>query len=181
MLVDKTSLWYWVLVARYGEEAGMLGEGGRNDSSWWREILRLRDCVSDEVERGWSEESIEWRVGNGDDTFFLDRSVVGCGALLSTRFQRLFDSSLKTGTITMMKGLRWDEGGAAWMWRRQLWALEEEMLVECRELLSDILSCNLTSQIDGCRGTIRVVAIPCGTHTFCSPVETLQLWMPHKT
>jgi hypothetical protein len=28
MLVDKTSLWYKVLVARYGEEAGMLKAGG---------------------------------------------------------------------------------------------------------------------------------------------------------
>ncbi|MCI45848.1 heat-shock protein, partial [Trifolium medium] len=29
--------------------------------------------------------------------------------------------------------------GAAWLWRRQLWAWEEEMLKECRSLLSKIV------------------------------------------
>ncbi|MCI57861.1 putative non-LTR retroelement reverse transcriptase, partial [Trifolium medium] len=38
MLTDKTGLWYRVLRARYGEEAGRVsvGGGGQSGSSWWR-------------------------------------------------------------------------------------------------------------------------------------------------
>ncbi|MCI73325.1 YIPF1-like protein, partial [Trifolium medium] len=35
--------------------------------------------------------------------------------------------------------LGWEEGGAAWQWRRQLWVWEEEMLGECTGLLYDIV------------------------------------------
>ncbi|MCI93984.1 heat-shock protein, partial [Trifolium medium] len=38
-----------------------------------------------------------------------------------------------------MKGLWWEEGGAEWSWRRRLWEWEEEMLGECRGILSDIV------------------------------------------
>ncbi|MCI66906.1 hypothetical protein A2U01_0088164, partial [Trifolium medium] len=37
-----------------------------------------------------------------------------------------------------MSDLGWGDGGAVWLWRRQLWAWEEELLEECRTLLSDI-------------------------------------------
>ncbi|MCI63048.1 receptor-like kinase, partial [Trifolium medium] len=43
MLVDKTGLWYRVLVARYGDEAGRVMDRGRRGSSWWKEIVRIRD------------------------------------------------------------------------------------------------------------------------------------------
>ncbi|MCI63321.1 helicase-like protein, partial [Trifolium medium] len=33
----------------------------------------------------------------------------------------------------------WGDEGAAWSWRRQLWAWEEALLEECRTLLSDIV------------------------------------------
>jgi hypothetical protein len=35
--------------------------------------------------------------------------------------------------------LEWEEGGATWSWRRQLWAWEEKRLGDCRSLLSDIV------------------------------------------
>ncbi|MCI56764.1 YIPF1-like protein, partial [Trifolium medium] len=38
-----------------------------------------------------------------------------------------------------MFSLRWEVGGEAWMWRRQLWAWEEEMLGECEALLHNFL------------------------------------------
>jgi len=34
-----------------------------------------------------------------------------------------------------MFDLGWTEGGEAWKWRHNLWAWEEELLVECRSLL----------------------------------------------
>ena len=45
MLVEKESLWYRVLVARYGEEGGRLLDGGRTASAWWRAIAALRSEV----------------------------------------------------------------------------------------------------------------------------------------
>ncbi|GAU46724.1 hypothetical protein TSUD_100160 [Trifolium subterraneum] len=33
----------------------------------------------------------------------------------------------------------WGGGGEAWLWRRQLWAWEEEMVEECRALFSDVV------------------------------------------
>ncbi|MCI20658.1 receptor-like kinase [Trifolium medium] len=46
-LVDKAGLWFRVLAARYGVEIGCLREGGRSGSSWWREIVRIRDGIGD--------------------------------------------------------------------------------------------------------------------------------------
>ncbi|GAU35620.1 hypothetical protein TSUD_30370 [Trifolium subterraneum] len=43
MLVNREGLWFRVLVARYGMERGRLRDGGRGGSSWWREIMRIRD------------------------------------------------------------------------------------------------------------------------------------------
>jgi hypothetical protein len=42
-LVDREGLWFKVLVCRYSEERGRLREGGIGGSSWWREIVRIRD------------------------------------------------------------------------------------------------------------------------------------------
>ena len=41
-MVEKESLWYRVLFARYGEEEGMLLDGGRTTSACWRAIAALR-------------------------------------------------------------------------------------------------------------------------------------------
>ncbi|MCI84675.1 RNA-directed DNA polymerase (Reverse transcriptase), partial [Trifolium medium] len=43
LLVDRGGMWYRVLMARYGEEAGRLSGGGRRGSVWWREISRICD------------------------------------------------------------------------------------------------------------------------------------------
>ncbi|GAU33481.1 hypothetical protein TSUD_370930 [Trifolium subterraneum] len=34
-----------------------------------------------------------------------------------------------------MSSLGWEVGGGAWVWRRQLWVWEEELLGECQALL----------------------------------------------
>jgi len=57
MLTYRGELWYRVLVARYGEEAGRLEVGGRSVSSWWREIAKIRDEVCN-VEGGWFAERV---------------------------------------------------------------------------------------------------------------------------
>ncbi|GAU28464.1 hypothetical protein TSUD_294670 [Trifolium subterraneum] len=53
-----------VLAARYGEYRGCLRAGVRNGSSWWREIVRIRDVV-DDLRGGWFEESVLNKLGDG--------------------------------------------------------------------------------------------------------------------
>jgi hypothetical protein len=68
-LVDRGGLWYRVLAARYGVERGCLRESGRRGSSWWREIVRIREGVG-EIRGGWFRESILKKVGDEVDIFF---------------------------------------------------------------------------------------------------------------
>ncbi|MCI35554.1 cysteine-rich receptor-like protein kinase, partial [Trifolium medium] len=50
-----------VLAARYGVERGSLREGGRNGSTWWREIVKIRDGLG-EIEGGWFGECVSKKV-----------------------------------------------------------------------------------------------------------------------
>jgi len=134
LLVDKIGLWYRVLVARYGEEAGRLEVGGQSVSSWWREIAKIRDGVGNDM-GGWFADRVTRKVWEGTNTLFWQdrwlRDVPLC-----RRFRRLFDLSLnKLSTVAGMFSLGWEVGGAAWRWRRRLWEWEEELLGECRQLL----------------------------------------------
>ena len=70
LLEDRGCFWYRVLVARYGEEAGRLAVGGWSGSSWWREIVKIRDGeVGDEG--GWFGARVSRVLGDGKNTFFL--------------------------------------------------------------------------------------------------------------
>jgi hypothetical protein len=135
MLVDRGGLWHRVLVARYGEVNGKFG--GWSGSSWWKEVAKIRD--RDGVDgSGWFEESVVRKVGDGRESFFWTDVWLG-GQPLCRRFRLLFDlAKKKSFTIATMHVLGWEEGGAGWRWRRRLWVWEEEMLEECKTLLSDI-------------------------------------------
>jgi hypothetical protein len=51
-------------------------------------------------------------------------------------FGRLFDLTVnKSSSVAEMFAAGWETGGEAWVWRRQLWACEEEMLGKCQSLL----------------------------------------------
>jgi len=78
-----------VLAARYGEEAGRLGVGGRSVSFWWKELVKIRDGVGD-ADGGWFAERVSKRVGDGSQTFFWYDRWIG-DVPLCTRFRRLFD------------------------------------------------------------------------------------------
>jgi hypothetical protein len=80
LLVDKESLWFRVLSARYGVGGGQLRDCDRTTSLWWRDIAALREHVSRVV-------------GNGRVTRFWTDVWVG-GLLFGDRFYRLFDLSL---------------------------------------------------------------------------------------
>ena len=138
MLLDRGGLWYRVLVARYGEEAGRLVVGGRSASSWWREIVKIRDGVG-EIDGGWFAERVSKVLGDGTNTFFwLDRWVGD--VLLCMRFARLFDlTTNKLSIVADMCALGWGVDGEAWSWQRRLWVWEEEMIEGCRILLANVI------------------------------------------
>jgi len=63
LLVEKESLWYRVLLARYGEEGGRLLDGGRTTSAWWRTIAALR-------KEAWCSTHVSRSVGYGKHFIF---------------------------------------------------------------------------------------------------------------
>lgn len=74
MLVDRKGTWFSVSSTNYGEEDGRLKEGGQYGSTWWREVVRIRDGVG--VAGGsWFAENIRKMVGNGTNPW-LDRLSV---------------------------------------------------------------------------------------------------------
>jgi len=136
-LVDREGLWFKVLLSRYGEEKGRPREEGRMGSAWWKEIVKIRAGIG--VEGGsWFEENISKRLGNGFNTYFWSDCWVGTVSLREI-FRRLFDLSVHQNlTVGAMHALGWSEDGEAWRWRRCLFAWEEELVVEIRNLLSNI-------------------------------------------
>ncbi|WJX74571.1 hypothetical protein P8452_58208 [Trifolium repens] len=117
--------------------AGQVEGGGRLGSAWWREIVRIRDGVGGGRDR-WFGEGVARKVGDGTDTLFWTDPWVG-GTPLCERFRRLFDlAATKSRTVAEMYGAGWEAGGEAWVWRRHLWAWEEELLGECQALLLSV-------------------------------------------
>ena len=131
LLVDRDSLWYRVLSAQYGVEDGCICQGGRDGSLWWRDIWLLREDV-------WFNSHVSRSVGDGNNTLFWTDVWVG-GVSLRDRFSRLLDlSTLKEVTVTAMCSLGRGLECGAWLWRRRLFAWEEELVGELRLLLENI-------------------------------------------
>ncbi|PNX70724.1 receptor-like kinase, partial [Trifolium pratense] len=124
-------MWFRVLAARYGVEGGRLRDGGRRGSLWWREIASIREGVGEPGD-GWFGEHVVRRVRGDLDTLFWTGPWVDETPLCV----RL--SETKLHTVAEIFSLGWGMDGAAWVWRRQLGAWEEEMLRECQILLSNI-------------------------------------------
>jgi hypothetical protein len=86
--------------------------GGRSGSSWWREIMRIRDGV-DGLGGRWFRESVQKKVGDGTETFFWTDTWIG-GTALCVRFQRLFDLVVKkSNTVAEVFALGWGVRGEA--------------------------------------------------------------------
>jgi hypothetical protein len=70
------------------------------------------------------------KVGDGSNTFFWTDPWLG-GIPLCERFSRRFDlTKSKSSMVANMYALGCEAGGEAWLWRRQLWVWEEELLRE---------------------------------------------------
>lgn len=125
MLEDKEGLWYRVLKARYGEVWGQLREGDRHASVWWNMICKVRDGVGEGIER-WFEENVRRVVGDGRNTLFWYDTWIG-DTPLRLRFPRLFELVVeKESRVRKMRQLGWEANGRVWVWRRLLFAWEEE-------------------------------------------------------
>ena len=134
LLLDREGLWRKVLVARYGVADGGLEDGGRSCSSWWWEIVRIRDGIG-EGREGWFSACVRRRVGDESETdFWRD---CWCGNVpFCEPFRQLYDLTVnKVITVRTMFLLGVDVGGEAWQWRRRLWAWEENLVEECMTLL----------------------------------------------
>jgi hypothetical protein len=137
MLTDREGLWYRVLKARYGEEGGRIKEGGRLSSAWWKMVCQIREGIGVGV-GNWFESNVSKVVGDGRNTlFWYDK---WCGDIsLRMKFPRLFDLAVeKESTVRDMERCGWGFGGRAWVWRRRLFAWEEESVRECSLLLHNI-------------------------------------------
>jgi len=83
MLVERESLWFKVLSARYGLSEGRLGAGGCHASLWWRDMEVLR-------REEWFQDSVQRVVGNGENTLFWSDVWVG-EVSFRVRYPRLYD------------------------------------------------------------------------------------------
>jgi len=114
------SLWYRVIVARYGDVGGCNEEACVGVGRWFADI------ISREV---------------GDEThtlFWWDPWIDDL--VLKSSFSRLFDLTVtKMATVVEMFSPGWGEDGEAWQWRRKLFSWEEELVRECSEFLFNIV------------------------------------------
>jgi len=109
-LVDRGGLWYRVLVARYGEAEERLDDGGHSGSTWWKEVVKIRDGVGGGG-NGWFHGCVVWRVGDGAYTLFWHDHWCG-DVSFRVCFSRLFDLVVnKLITIKDMFLQGWGEGG----------------------------------------------------------------------
>ena len=136
-MLNKEGLWYRVLKARY-REAGRLQEGGRDCSMWWRMVSSIRGGVGVGV-GSWFEDNVRRAVGGGGTTHVWTNNWVG-GVSLRVCFPRLFYLSKDKGvTVAVMASRGWGVGSGTWVWRRHIFAWEEECIRECCTLLHDIV------------------------------------------
>jgi len=87
----REGLWFRLLAARYGLECGHLLAGGREGSLWWREIVRIRDCLGS-VFGNWYADNVRLKIGNGLNTLFWLDMWLG-EVPLRVRYPRLYELS----------------------------------------------------------------------------------------
>jgi len=105
LLIDRDSLWYRVLLTRYGVEDGRVCDGGCTTSAWWQIISTMR---SEE----WFCGNVCCSLGDGKNTLFWTDEWVG-GASFSVRFNRLYELSVVNSVSVFDMHL------LGWGWRRR--------------------------------------------------------------
>ncbi|GAU50004.1 hypothetical protein TSUD_287100 [Trifolium subterraneum] len=154
-----------LLAARYGVERGCVRAGGRSGSSWWREIVMIRDGV-DDLGGGWFGEGVLKKVGDGSETFFWREPWSG-GTPLCVRFGRLFDLAVnKSSTMAAMRcrileGGRGSGGESCGCGRRSCW--------ESIRIYFMFFPCRLSLQIRALGALILSAVTQFGEHISYRP------------
>jgi len=87
----------------------------------------------------WFDNNVRHVVGGGGSTFFWTDNWVGC-VPLRERFPRIFDLAVdRWVSVEEMARRGWEDGGGGWVWRRRLFALDEECVRECSVMLHDFV------------------------------------------
>ena len=101
-------------------------------------LTRIRDGLGLGV-GSWFDDNVRRVVRGGGATYFWTVNWVG-GVPLQVRFPCLFYlSGDRWATVEEMARQGWEVRGGAWVWRRCLFAWEEECLRECYVLLHDFV------------------------------------------
>ena len=175
MLVEREGLWYRVLVACYGQEGGMVREGGRCSSTWWRDVASIRDRGGG-VGGGWFKDNVFKKVGNGMDTYFWTDPWIG-GIPLAVRFSRLFE-------LSVVKNSRWGLC-CLWMWRKVGvrgsggggCGCGRRTCYESVGCCCLMLFCRFKVLIDGGGALIPMVSTLSVLFTICLPLTIVGSWM----
>ncbi|GAU26575.1 hypothetical protein TSUD_266890 [Trifolium subterraneum] len=84
---ERDGFWRQVLVRKYGESRGVIGEGGRKASGWWKDINSIKNGSFNGFDH-WFDNFIFKQVGNGEDSLFWDDPWLEEGMSLRDRFPR---------------------------------------------------------------------------------------------
>jgi hypothetical protein len=117
-----------------------LYSGGNRASSWWKDLISIRDGSAVE-EESWFGDNIKRKVEKGETEsclFWKDEWLEG--GSLKSRYGRIFDLCLdKDVSVVDMRRLWWGFGGSGWRWRRHLFAWEEEVWGQCYSTLGNVI------------------------------------------
>jgi len=106
MKVETSSLWYTILVVRYGELGGCLVDRGRLNIVWWNKLTSVKEGVGVGVGH-WFEDNNGLEVGDGSQALFCWDQWID-GVVLRIRFSNIFDlADDKMATVAKMYSLGW--------------------------------------------------------------------------
>ncbi|GAU49774.1 hypothetical protein TSUD_141640 [Trifolium subterraneum] len=136
---ERDEFWRQVLVRKYGESRGVIGEGGRKASGWWKDINSIKNGSFNGFDH-WFDNFIFKQAGNKEDSLFWDDPWLEEGVSLRDRFPRLACLFTDQGvSVGEMCRRGWDIGGGGWSWRRPLFVWEEELLARCCGLFHNVV------------------------------------------
>ncbi|GKV44689.1 hypothetical protein SLEP1_g51849 [Rubroshorea leprosula] len=140
LVSEDSGLWKKIIYEKYGREGdpsyNWLRENTGLGSRWWRDVGRVN--VIAEENRGWLEDGLKLKVGEGIEVSFWWDSWCGKGSL-ANKFPRLYlISTGKNKKINQMG--KWNNGIWIWniQWRRNLYSWEKMQEVELLNQIHDI-------------------------------------------
>ncbi|KAK2415745.1 hypothetical protein QL285_038202 [Trifolium repens] len=137
LLLPGRSLWKDVLIAKYGNQILFQSDlsvmrAPSWSSNWWKNIIALDNVIPG---KKWFVDSMVRKVGDGRSTRFWTTKWIG-DVTLAIAFPRLFSLSNQKDSM-VSDFIDFEDGRRVWsfMWRRNLFQWEEDLVVILRGLL----------------------------------------------